>query len=64
MKPGLSGHLADAVPPRHHGQVERDDEATQLMLEALFDVKAAVFEIREYLLGDENGPEEEEEEDS
>lgn len=42
--------------------VERDDEATQLMLEALFDVKAAVFEIREYLIGDEDGSEEEEEE--
>jgi len=45
----------------HHGLVEHDDEATQLMLEALFDVKAAVFEIGEYLIGDEDGSEEEEE---
>jgi hypothetical protein len=43
------------------GLVEHDDEATQLMLEALFDVKAAVFEIREYLIGGEDGSEEEEE---
>ena len=43
--------------------MEDDTEATQLMLEALFDVRAGVFEIMAYLLGDENG-EEEEEEDS
>jgi len=44
--------------------MEEDTEATQLMLEALFDVKVAVFEISEFLLGDEDGSEEEEEEDS
>ena len=43
--------------------MEDDTEATQRMLEALFDVRAAVFEIKDFLLGDENG-EEEEEEDS
>jgi len=55
------GHLAVVVMRGHHDVVERDDEATQLMLEALFDVKAAVFEIREYLIGGEDGSEEEEE---
>lgn len=44
--------------------MEEDTEAMQLMLEALFDVKVAVFEIRELLLGDDDGSEEEEEEDS
>jgi hypothetical protein len=58
------GHLASVVTGGHHGLVGHDDEATQLMLEALFDVKAAVFEIREYLIGGEDGSEEEEEEDS
>jgi hypothetical protein len=42
---------------------EDDTEATQLVLEALFDMKAAVFEIEEFLVGDDYG-EEEEEEDS
>ena len=44
--------------------MDEDTEATQLMLEALFDVKVAVYEIREYLIGDEDGSQEEEEEDS
>lgn len=42
---------------------ESDDEATQLMLEALFDIKVAVFEIHRALLG-EDDEEEETEEDS
>ena len=42
---------------------ERDDEATQLMLEALFDIKTAVFEMHRYMFGEEND-EEEAEEDS
>jgi hypothetical protein len=37
-----------------------DAEATKLILEALFDVRANVYEIRDYLIEDE----EEEEEDS
>ena len=48
---------------RHHQGVE-DTEATQLMLEALFDVKAAVYEIHEVVVWrdeDDDGEEEEEE---
>lgn len=41
-----------------------DDEATQLTLEALFDIRAAVYEIYDILLGDDGREEEEEEEDS
>ena len=62
MRRGRCGHLAAKVAGGHDGEVE-DAEATQLMLEALFDVRAAVFEIREYLIGDDDA-EEEEEEDS
>ena len=40
-----------------------DEEATQLMLEALFDIKVAVYEIHRVLLGGEDD-EEEETEDS
>jgi hypothetical protein len=40
-----------------------DDEAMQLMLEALFDIKAAVFDMHREMFGDE-GEEEETEEDS
>jgi len=44
--------------------VESDDEeATQLMLEALFDIKAAVSDTHRALLGGDDG-EEETEEDS
>ena len=49
----------------HHQDVE-DTEATQLMLEAVFDIKAAVYEIHDVVVWrdeDEDG-EEEEEEDS
>jgi hypothetical protein len=50
---------------RHHQRVA-DDEATQLLLEAVFDIKAAVYEIHDVGVWrdeDEDG-EEEEEEDS
>lgn len=40
---------------------ERDGEATQLMLEALFDIKTAVFEMHRYMFGEENDEEETEE---
>jgi hypothetical protein len=43
--------------------VEEDTEATQLMLEALFDIKVAVYEVKEYLLGEDDGSEQEEEEE-
>ena len=38
-----------------------DEEATTLVLETLFDIKAVVHELRDELLGDDD---EEEEEDS
>jgi hypothetical protein len=38
-----------------------DDEATTLVLETLFDIRAVVWELRDELLGDDD---EEEEEDS
>ena len=44
--------------------MEEDTEATQLMLEALFDIKVAVYEVKEYLLGEDDGSEQEKEEDS
>ena len=37
-----------------------DAEATQLTLEALFDIRAAVFDIHDALFGDDNGEEAEE----
>lgn len=43
--------------------MEDDVEATQLILEALFDIKAAVFDIHRVLLGGDD-EEEETEEDS
>ena len=43
---------------------EGDDEATQLMLETLFDIKVAVFEIHRALFGQDDDEEEETEEDS
>jgi len=43
--------------------VEHDDETTQLMLEVLFDLKAAVSDIHRVLLGGDD-EEEETEEDS
>jgi hypothetical protein len=41
----------------HHGCV--DDEATALLLEAVFDIRAVVYEIRDELLGADDGEEEE-----
>jgi hypothetical protein len=38
-----------------------DDEATRLVLETLFDIRAVVWELRDELLGDDD---EEEEEDT
>jgi hypothetical protein len=43
----------------HHDHV--DDEATALLLEAVFDIRAVVYEIRDELLGEDD---EEEEEDA
>ena len=37
---------------------ERDEEVTQLMLEALFDIEVAVFEIHRALLGEDDEEEE------
>lgn len=36
----------------------------QLVLETLFDIRVAVYEVRDYLLEDDDEPEEEEEEDT
>jgi len=41
--------------------VEEDTEATQLMLETLFDIKVAVLDIRAVFFGDDSEEEEEEE---
>ena len=41
-----------------------DHEATQLMLEALFDIRGAVYDIDDALLGGGDDDEEETEEDS
>jgi hypothetical protein len=41
-----------------------DPEATTLMLDALFDIRAAVDEIRDYLIGGPGDGEEEEEDDA
>jgi hypothetical protein len=43
----------------HNGKVE-DAEATQLTLEALFDIRTAVFDIHDALFGEDDGEEEEE----
>jgi hypothetical protein len=47
----------------HHDRVE-DTEATQLMLETLFDIRAAVYEIHDVVVAEDEGDEEEEEEDT
>jgi len=44
--------------------VDSDTEATQLMLEMLFDIKVRVIEIHEVLFGGEDDDEEETEEDA
>ena len=57
----LPAILSRAVPVGTMKGMEDDAEATQLVLETLFDVRAAVYEIHDYLLGDDDGEEEEEE---
>jgi hypothetical protein len=42
----------------------QDDEATTLMLQALFDIRAAVLEIHAVVVGDDDEEAEEEEEDT
>jgi len=44
--------------------VDDESEAMQLVLETLFDIRVAVYEVRDYLLEDDDEPEEEEEEDT
>jgi len=51
--------LAVCRPCPHNGWVE-DREATQLMLESIFDIKWRVIDIHEAIFGGENGEEEEE----
>ena len=63
MSPVRSGRLALVVAGGHHETVKEDEEATQLMLEALFDIKSAVNDIHRVLLGGDD-EEEETEEDS
>lgn len=60
----MDRHLAAAPAPRHHGGVDDESEAMQLVLETLFDIRVAVYEVRDYLLEDDDEPEEEEEEDT
>ena len=63
MSAVLMGRLAGNCASRHHGHV-LDDEATTLMLEALFDIKVAAFEIHGALFGEDDEEEEEEDEDA
>ena len=60
-----SAILRTARRSGHHGSME-DTEATQLMLEAVFDIRAAVYEIRDAVVwrDEEDDGEEETEEDS
>ena len=54
---GSSGRLAGSSSLRHHGCVD-DSEATQLILETLFDVRGAVYEIHGAILGEDDDEEE------
>ena len=54
------GHLADVGEARHPGLVE-DVEATQLVFETPFDMRAMLYEIRDVLIEPEDGDEETEE---
>ena len=54
---GSSGRLAGPPSLRHHGCVD-DPEATQLILETLFDVRGAVYEIHGAILGEDDDEEE------
>ena len=62
MRRGRSGRLAEVRTCGHHGGVA-DAEATRLMLEALFDIRAKVTEIHEEILGPDDDDEEEEEQE-
>ena len=53
------GRLAEARHRRHHRNVE-DDEATRLMLEALFHIKVAVDEIHRVVVDEDDEDEAEE----
>ena len=63
FRPVDSGHLAHHRPRGHHREVD-DSEATELMLETLFDIKVRVREIHEVVVDSEDDGEEEEEEDT
>ena len=59
-------HGRDVLPScRARGTIERveDNEATQLMLEALFDIKVAVYDIRDVLIEPPEDDDETSEED-
>ena len=43
----------------HNGWME-DEEATKLILESLFDIRVAVFDIHDALFGEDHGEEAEE----
>jgi hypothetical protein len=58
---GCLGRLALRRNARHDDSVE-DPEATALMLEALFDIRGAVYEIHDAIF--EEGDDEEEEDDA
>jgi hypothetical protein len=57
---GSGGHLATVTECGHHRGVT-DDATTQLMLEALFDIRAAVYEIHDVVVEPEDDDEEAEE---
>lgn len=56
---GWFWHLARERRRAHNGAVE-DNEATQLMLEALFDIRGTVYEIHDVVVGGDDGEAEEE----
>jgi hypothetical protein len=55
-----SGVLRLSRRVEHHGDVE-DTEATQLILETLFDLRVAVYGIHDTVVGEDEDDEEEEE---
>jgi len=60
---GRVGRLATQGGDRHSWGVD-DDEATTLMLEALFDIRAAVYEIHDVVVEPPEDDDEETEEDA
>ena len=65
IPPADSDSLRSGCCERHHVVVEESDhEATQLTLETLFDIRGAVYDSHDFLLGGEDDEEEETEEDS